>query len=262
MLLFFRPLKNRPLKKDSYTLLTTLLKPYGITTEMDKDTWHVYTGEQSLRFYLRDEMPSETEDYPIIYRDILFHSPEKIVALIFSKLKLNKSIYARTCTVNRVDKETAHNFLTKYHLMNATQSALNLGLFHKDELVSLATFSKGRKMNRLREDQRSFELIRFCCISGVTVTGGLSKLIKTFCEEKNAGDVMTYVDKHLSDGSSFIRAGFKKHSETEPNYFLVNRKTFERKSASKDEVFDKEKFYLSKNGGSIKLVYTPAANVK
>ena len=123
--------------------------------------------------------------------------------------------------------------------------------------MALASFSKGRKMNRLHEHERSFELIRFCCKPGITVTGGLSRLTKAFCEEKKAGDIMTYIDKQVSDGRSFISAGFKKHSETEPNYFLIDRLTYQRRSANKDEKFDPDKFYLTRNSGSIKLIYTP-----
>lgn len=193
----------------------------------------------------------------ILPLDQIVREPEKIGALILSKLQLNQTVFARSCEVKRVDKKQATEFLDKYHIMNSTQSAYNLGLFYKEELMALASFSKGRKMNRLEEHQRSFELIRFCCKSGVTVTGGLTRLVRNFCTEKKAGDVMTYVDKQLSDGRSFVSAGFKKHSETEPNYFLVNRTTFERIPWNKEESFDPKKFYLSRNSGNIKLVYTP-----
>ncbi len=176
--------------------------------------------------------------------------------MVLSKLQLNKTIFARNCVVKKLDKKTAANFLETYHLMGNTQSGFNLGLFYKDELFTIASFSKGRKMNRLHEHQRSFELIRFCCKSGISVTGGLSKLMNHFFIEKNAGDIMTYVDKQWSDGKSFINAGFKKHSEKEPNYFLINKSTFERKLLkNKHEPFDTNTFYLTQNLGSIKLIY-------
>ena len=112
-------------------------------------------------------------------------------------------------------------------------------------------------MNRLQAHERSFELIRFCSKNGINVSGGLSKLVKHFMNEKKAGDVMTYVDKQLSDGKSFIKAGFKKHSETEATYFLVNRITYERKVLkNREEIFDTSKYYLTQNAGSIKLIYS------
>jgi len=227
--------------------------------ELKEERAYAFTAHNRVCFQLVSGSTEQNfqEVYPIIYLDQLRISPEKIAALLLSKLKLNTAVFARNCDLKRVDKNFAKTFLDKYHLMNATQSAYNLALFYKEDCVALATFSKGRKMNRLREDQRSFELIRFCCKSGVTVTGGLTKLVKNFCDSKNAGDVMTYVDKQLSDGSSFISAGFKKHSETEPNYFLINKITFERIVTKNENEFDKEKFYLVKNLGNVKLVYTP-----
>jgi hypothetical protein len=131
-------------------------------------------------------------------------------------------------------------------------------LFYKGELIGSASFSKGRKMNRLQSGSQSFELIRFCCKSGITVTGGLSKLMSHFCEEKKAGDIMTYIDKQFSNGDSFIKAGFIKHSETPPLFFLVNKKTFERISLKdKNEIFDKKLFYKVQNLGNIKMILVP-----
>jgi hypothetical protein len=101
-------------------------------------------------------------------------------------------------------------------------------------------------------------LIRFCCKEGITVTGGLTKLVKNFCKEKNAGDVMTYIDKKVSSGESFIKAGFVKFGETEPNYFLVNKKTFKSLPLKNgNEKFDETLFYLTQNSGNVKLVYAP-----
>lgn len=188
----------------------------------------------------------------------LLHHTQKVAAIITSKLGLNKTIFARNCEVRKIDKHLSEDFLKRYHLMNSTQSAFNFGLFFKNELVAVASFSKGRKMNRLPSNKRSYELIRFCCKQGLTVTGGLTKLVKNFCIEKEAGDVMTYVDKQLSDGNSFIRAGFLKLGETEPNYFLVNKLTFEIIPVKdKNAVFDSVQFSLEHNLGNIKLVYTP-----
>jgi hypothetical protein len=213
--------------------------------------------EKELAFRLIGDSVKRTEGEKVIHLDQLLREPLKMAALVRSRLHLNRTVFARNCSVKKVDKETAQEFLEKYHIMGSTQSAYNLGLYTGDTLIALASFSKGRKMDRLQPEQRSFELIRFCCKSGITVTGGLTKLVKHFCEERKAGDVMTYVEKELSDGRSFISAGFKKYDETEPNYFLVDRRTYERIPAKREAVYDAKRFYLSHNGGNLKMVYTP-----
>lgn len=238
------------------------LEKQGVSTQLHGQEITFECNEKAITFQVAAENFDfqKYEGLAIIPLDQVIREPEKMASLILSRLQLNQTVFARNCMVKRIDKKKAEDFLNRYHIMNATQSAYNLGLYYKEELVALASFSKGRKMNRLEAHQRSFELIRFCCKSGITVTGGLTRLIKNFCIEKSAGDVMTYVDKQLSDGRSFINAGFKKHSETEPNYFLVNKSTFERMPANRNDRFDDTHFYLSHNSGNIKLVYTPKLN--
>lgn len=170
---------------------------------------------------------------------------------------MNKTVFARNCTVQKIDKITAEDHFNKYHLHGSTTSAYNFGLFCKGELMGAASFSKGRNMNRLPQGKQSFELIRFCCKSGITVTGGLSKLMKHFYVERKAGDIMTYVDKQFSNGESFTKAGFKKHSETLPLDFKVNKKTFERFPIKGIEEFDENLFYKIQNFGNIKMIYQP-----
>ena len=191
-------------------LLKKDLQTFDISFQYKAPQLTIDSGGKSIQFLLIEDSFDYSE-----------RARKKIVAMLRSKLGLNKTVFARQCELKKVDKTTANNFLNHYHLMNATQSASNYGLFFKQELIAAASFSKGRKMNRLQVHERSFELIRFCCKEGITVTGGLTKLVKNFCREKNAGDVMTYVSKEFSDGKSFTNAGFKKHSETERNIKMI-----------------------------------------
>lgn len=193
--------------------------------------------------------------------DLIITAPQKLVALIQSRLGLNNTVFARKCEVQKISKVAAAEFLDTFHLMNSTQSAFNYGLFFKNELLAVAAFSKGRKMNRLPGDKRSFELIRFCCKEGVTVTGGLSKLMNAFCNEKKAGDVMTYIDKEFSSGESFIKAGFVKHSETKPLFFIVNKNSSQRiPLKDSDKNFNTDTHSLKNTKGNIKLIFTPRLN--
>ena len=121
-----------------------------------------------------------------------------ILSRINSLLGQNKRVHGRACDIKLLDKNTAETFLNQHHIMGFAKSYYKLGLYKNDELVAIATFSKGRKMNRLPDGKKSFELIRFCNASGLTVVGGLSKLIHHFIKLTNAGDIMTYIDKDLS----------------------------------------------------------------
>jgi len=187
--------------------------------------------------------------------DLLITSHEKITAIILSKLNLNKRVFARSCEINRVDKKKAADFLNTYHLLGEAAAATHLGLFYKKELLALASFSKGRKMNRLSADLRSFELIRFCTVSGITVTGGLSRLLNYFCKEKRAGDIMTYIDKQFSNGEAYKKAGFKVVSETGELQYFIHKKDQGRRMRLKENA-SPEDYYKVSGPGNIKMIYT------
>ncbi len=183
--------------------------PVSISSENNKVTFR--NGDRHITFTMIAE--------PVISQPSISSAnseSEKLASVIMSRLGLNRRIYARDCTYRAIDKSTATDFLDKFHLMKSTGSAYVRGLFYKDDLVAVASFSKGRKMRRLTPEERSYELIRFCCRQGISVSGGLSKLVKNFCREKKAGDIMSYVDARLSDGSSFIAAGFTEIKEVAP----------------------------------------------
>ena len=186
--------------------------------------------------------------------DLMVTKEKQLLFMLQSKLQLNKRVFARNCVVKKITAAEAKTFIDQYHMMGYAKAAYHIGLFLKEELIAVASFSAGRKMNRLEAHQRSFELIHFCSKEGITITAGLSKILAFFVQEKHPGDIMTYIDKQFSDGTSYIKCGFKIHSETAPTKFLINKKTFARKYY-KGEAFDKKEFYLTENFGNIKLVY-------
>ena len=254
----------KPIALASFRLLEKELSSFAVKLRFENDHLYFVHGDQCICLHLIAEEPllQTKQGIDLLPMDYLVKEPIKLAALVRSRLSLNTTVFARHCELQKIEKPIASHFLNTYHLMHATQSAFNFGLVYKQELLCLASFSKGRKMRRLPDALRSFELIRFCCKRGYTVTGGLSRLVKNFILEKNAGDVMTYVDKQLFEGHSFIRSGFKKVGETDPAYFLVDKMTFEKTLLKNpDELYDSSVFYRTRNLGNIKLVYTPDGRI-
>lgn len=232
--------------------------PTGVKFQYNHPVLEIKTSTDALNICFFKESPCTefTEVKMHLGLHQLVKKENQLLYMIQSQLQLNKKVFARNCTIKKVNSPESKLFLNNYHLMGYAVSATHIGLFLKDELIAIASFSKGRKMNRLKTNQRSFELVRFCCKAGTTITGGLSKLISHFVQEKKPGDIMTYIDKQLSEGKAYFTCGFKLHSETLPQQFLIHKKTLERTSY-KGEPFDKTIFYLTENSGNIKLIYTP-----
>jgi hypothetical protein len=188
-----------------------------------------------------------------IFED-LWHTHEEIIA---SKINwhagLHEKINARKCSVINIGEGDAILFMNRNHLMNHANAKYYYALIHEKQILAVAGFSHGRKMNRLPEGKLGYELVRFATIPNVSITGGLSKLISKFAGEYEPGDIMTYVDPLNGEILGLTKVGFKQTENTKPILLHVNTQTHERVHANKNKdenVFD---FY---NLGNIKLVKT------
>lgn len=183
-----------------------------------------------------------------------WHSHQEIIA---SKIgwyaNTHEKINARNCSIVKISHEETEHFLNKFHLMNYAKSTYNYALIHGKQICAVASFSHGRKMNRLPEGKLGYELIRFATVPNVSITGGLSKLLNCFAKENKPGDIMTYVDPLLGDASGLKKIGFIQTEITKPIKINVNIKSHERLHKSNPT----EKSILTFNTiGNIKLVKT------
>lgn len=130
------------------------------------------------------------------------------------------AIFARKCVVKRIDKQTAQDFLNQHHLLGYCNAYYKIALYYNQELVMIALFSKARKMQEnYPVPFRSYELVRVCSKSNVVVTGGLSKLVKYFCNTFHAKHIMTYINGSMHNGKAFEQIGFiqQPHSDVYHN---------------------------------------------
>ena len=134
-------------------------------------------------------------------------------------------VFARKTKILKIDKPDMNGFLEKNHLQGVANAGYKYGLFEGDRLVAIATFSKGRPMDREGGVFRSYELIRYCSLLDTTVVGGLDKLLKHFMKERQPDDIMTYADRDWSDGSVYKKLGFEQMDVVGPQTFWVDPDT-------------------------------------
>jgi len=137
-------------------------------------------------------------------------------SIISSKLNKNKRIYARDTIVKEISIDNSISFLNENHLQGGLGAKYHIGLFYKDELVSVATF--GRPRFNFHYD---YELLRFANKKYTNVIGGFSKLLKYFERKYNPANLITYADRRLSNGNLYEKIGFKFLRNTDPNYFYT-----------------------------------------
>lgn len=159
-----------------------------------------------------------------IWEDRWLMQKDIIVSQLASQAKNTSTIFARNTLVQRVTQPVADDFLNEHHLGGSPRARTKYGLFHKKTnlLLGVATFSAPRKFYRDGKEFRSYELIRYGSAKGTTITGGLSKLLKTFIKEVKPDDIMTYADRDWWSGKSYVPLGFKMIEHTPPLQFWIH----------------------------------------
>lgn len=154
-------------------------------------------------------------------KDIIKSKLSKILGVASSVERL----YARKCTVRQIDWASASTFLDKHHIQGSVPSAVILGLFDKDVLVSVATFGKPNAVRGKKSlGDGEWELVRMATDITKTVIGGAGKLLSFFIKEYNPKKVISYADRRftVSDHNVYNSLGFSLVSNGRPNYYYTN----------------------------------------
>jgi len=131
-------------------------------------------------------------------------------------------VYARNCKVELINSRTCMDFLNKNHSQGKDNSNIKLGLFYKDELVSVMTFGNIRRCLGSIGSKEDYELYRFCN-KNINVVGGFSKLLSYFIKNYKPNKIISYVDRRWNDGRSYKSVGFNFVKNTEPNYWYFGK---------------------------------------
>jgi hypothetical protein len=158
--------------------------------------------------------------------NVLILKKEILLSRLSNLLKLSNVIYGRNCVIREVSKSTSSKFLDENHLQGNTIDKYRYGLYYNNDLVSIMTFGKKRKsLGNNKNDDNSFELVRFCNILNHTVVGGFSKLLKFFIQKHNPKSIETFADIRWSGinpkDTVYFKNGFEFISKTPPNYWYI-----------------------------------------
>ena len=131
---------------------------------------------------------------------------------IISLVKPKEAVYARKCTVDKVDKQTADKFTAEHHISGKCNGQKeNYGLYYKGELIQVMTFGKPRYNKKY-----DWELLRLCSKSNVKVLGGASRLFAAYLVEHEDESVISYCDLSKFNGSVYETIGMELSHVTSP----------------------------------------------
>ena len=115
----------------------------------------------------------------------------------------DKKIFAEQCEVREISQYESFEFQKINHIKEAVNSKINLGLFYKNELVSVMTFSKPHF-----DKNHDWELVRFCNKLDYNISNAVSKLFSFFEKAYKPKSIIGYVDRRWSQGDIYKNLGF------------------------------------------------------
>jgi hypothetical protein len=202
-----------------------LIPSKNIGIEINGFYWHAAKSQEeivSAKFRHQEKSLACLEKGILLIHlsDIQIKSDQdKIKQYLKNRLITLNKIGARECSISTIQTQQAREFCEKYHLQNYTGASVKLGLFYKNELVSLMTFSKSRF------NQSVWEIIRSCS-SSIKVIGGVSRLIRFFIKNymKENEKLISYVNLGFGfSGISYEKSGMNLERITTPGYVWVNK---------------------------------------
>jgi hypothetical protein len=189
-----------------------------------------------------------------VFENEWIYKKEIVKSIIKSKLNIfERKLYARKCVVKMVSPKDSKTFLNENHIQGSVNSSIKIGLYLKDELVSLMTFGRKRIALGFKKSNNNndYELLRFCNKKNVTVIGGASKLLKYFIRSYSPDEIITYADRRYSNGNLYINLGFDFINNTKPNYWYFKSHEYQlhhrfkfRKDRLMNEGYDHNKTEL------------------
>jgi hypothetical protein len=158
-----------------------------------------------------------------IWEDDWVYKRNIVKSMISSILGKSDKIFARKCHIKEVNQSEYKSFCNQNHLSGYCPASRIIGLYYDDNLVSLMSFSKTRKLIDSKNSQYEYELIRSCSTLNKSVIGGVSKLISAF-KKIIGGTLVTYCDVSFSPDpnlTGYIKSGFELIKSTTPGYYWV-----------------------------------------
>jgi len=253
--------------------LDIYLPDLNLAFEFNGLYWHNELNKEN-DYHLNKTNECEKQNIQLIHiwEDDWVYKQEIVKSMILNKLNKSKNkIYARKTIIKEIsDNKLIKKFLTENHLQGFVGSKVKLGLFYKNELVSLMTFGKKRLITKSNSLENEYEMLRFCNKLNTNVVGSASKLFNYFTKNYNISSIISYADCSHSQGNLYETLGFKFMKKTTSNYYYIvdglrkYRFNFRKdvlikqgfdKNKTEHEIMFERKIYRIYDSGSLKYIF-------
>lgn len=199
--------------------------------------WH-NESRKGKKYHLEKLQSAEKNGKRLIqiFEDEWQSNKESVKNRLLQILGKNKTLFgARECSIESDRGGHAKELLEKHHLQKSCSFQISKVAYFNDLPVAAMTFSKPRTF--VGGSDSDWELVRF--VSSGNIPGIASRLLKSFQKDHPGESIFSYADRRWSDGGLYEALGFKKTSESEPNYwYILNGRRFHRFNFAKHKLVE------------------------
>jgi hypothetical protein len=222
------------------------LPEIGIAIEFNGLYWHSDKYKNKNYHLTKHEMCLEKEIELIqIWQDDWLYKNDIIKSILNKKINNGFKIDSSSCELKAVDGKLASEFLSKNHLKGISKSKINIGLFYKNDMVSIISF------NRTRGDK--YILTRYCNKLNFNINGSSLRLLSYFKENINFEELVVHHDKSLGF-CNYEKLGFKRFRDYKPEFSYIISGIRKNKTKKLDslKVYDSGKIKFILKGKDLK----------
>lgn len=187
--------------------------------EVDGLYWHSDAINGDKRYHRKKMELYHRHGYSTLFfrEDEISRRRPLVESIIRNRLGLSDIVYGRKLTLTDLDRDNSKDFFNTNHLMGFG-SGLVMGLYDGCGIrCAIQIVNKGEYVY----------VSRFCNAVGITVIGGLSKLLSAIYEDYKK-DVVSFVDLRYGNGKSLEKLGFIAESERLSFKWVKNDSTYHR----------------------------------
>ena len=216
--------RKRNLIPNSHKEIDIFIPSKNIGIEYNGLRWHSDEFNKDINYHKNKTDECEKvgirliqifEDEWVLKKDIV-----KSKLLHILGIENKNKIMGRKCFIKEISKEESKEFLENNHIQGYSRSTINIGAFHNDKLIGVASFiniNEDYVLNRLATD------INFNC------QGVCSKLISFFEKHYKYSKLITFGDRRwVSKKNIYNILGFKIDGLVTPSYTYRHGNKVER----------------------------------
>lgn len=189
--------------------------------------WHSYPNK--TKTYHQEKALSALKNGKQLlqfFSDEVIDKKDIILSIIANKLGQSAKYDARKMKIKKIPAKDAAEFYERCHLSGRGRlnEKHNYGLFLGDKLMSCLSLGK------YPSAAGSMEIMRFANELYCNVRGAFSRLLSYFIKsESYSGDIYSYCDLRIGNGSVYVANGFSLIKTTRPDYWYTNNKIREHR---------------------------------